>query len=178
MGKVSNDYREFMEDIGVEIVQCWGYWVILRKLSSEGEFQLYTDVESGIAHYSKILKMFKAVTVMELICLMVEVVCALNGYYMGWVFAFIIGALVLVFINVITKTKNTIAELKARQTGIETEKSSRNVSPLIPIGLLFNGCALMMQDSASVSDYLIKGIQILAIVFMLAGAYRTGKRKQ
>lgn len=37
---VSDDYREFMNESGIEIVSCWGYWVFLRKLASEGEFQL------------------------------------------------------------------------------------------------------------------------------------------
>lgn len=176
-GKVTDGYKEFMEDTGVEIVQCWGYWIILRKLSSEGEFRLYTDVESSIAHYSKILKMFKAVTVLELVCLMVEVICAMNGTYVAWAFAFLIGAMVLTFIKVIIKTKNTIAELEARQVGIASEKCGRNVSALLPVGLLFNSCALGMQGSDSISDYLITAIQILAIVFMLAGLVMTARKK-
>lgn len=56
---VSNNYREFMQETGIEIVQTWGYWIILRKLASEGEFQLYTDVDSSIEHYTKIRTMFK-----------------------------------------------------------------------------------------------------------------------
>ncbi len=50
---VDDDYRQFMEDIGVELVCMWGFWVILRKKAADGPFQLYTDVESSIEHYSK-----------------------------------------------------------------------------------------------------------------------------
>ena len=30
-GEVSDEYREFMKEAGIEIVQTWGWWVILRK---------------------------------------------------------------------------------------------------------------------------------------------------
>ena len=46
MFKVSDAYREFMQDTGIEIVQTWGYWVILRRKASDGKFELYTDVDS------------------------------------------------------------------------------------------------------------------------------------
>ena len=32
---ISEDYRELMQDAGIQIVQTWGYWVILRKKTSE-----------------------------------------------------------------------------------------------------------------------------------------------
>ena len=35
---VSDDYREFMSDSDIEIIQSWGFWVFLRMLSSEGDF--------------------------------------------------------------------------------------------------------------------------------------------
>ncbi len=38
----SEDYREFMREAGIELVQTWGYWIILRKKASEGNFELYT----------------------------------------------------------------------------------------------------------------------------------------
>lgn len=28
---ISEDYRELMQDAGIQIVQTWGYWVILRR---------------------------------------------------------------------------------------------------------------------------------------------------
>ena len=48
--RVSGDYRDFMREMGVEIVCLWGPWVILRKRAEEGPFVLYTDVESSIEH--------------------------------------------------------------------------------------------------------------------------------
>ena len=35
--KVSDEYREFMNDAGIEIVQVWGPWVILCREKDKGE---------------------------------------------------------------------------------------------------------------------------------------------
>ena len=72
---VTDDYRSFMEETGVEIIDNWGYWVFLRKKAAEGEFELYTDVDSQIEHYTKIRNMFKVVSIIELICFIVEIIC-------------------------------------------------------------------------------------------------------
>lgn len=39
---VTEDYREFMRENNIEIVQTWGFWILLRKLNADGPFQLYT----------------------------------------------------------------------------------------------------------------------------------------
>ena len=53
----------------MEIVVLWGFWIILRKRAEDGPFELYTDVDSKIEHYRKIRRMFKVVTVIELLAL-------------------------------------------------------------------------------------------------------------
>lgn len=172
-GTVSEDYREFMTDTGVEIVQCWGYWIILRKKAADGEFVLYTDVDSSIEHYTKILKMFKIVTIIELICLIVEVIGAVKGSALAIAFMFLICAFVGAFLNAIIKTKQTIAALKERK-GEQIDGlgyKSGNVSLVLSAGLLLNACALMIQESISSTTKMI--IQVLAIILMLIGLYRT-----
>ncbi|MBE5881959.1 MAG: DUF2812 domain-containing protein [Lachnospiraceae bacterium] len=181
-GTATEDYREFMADAGIEIVQCWGYWIILRKLASAGDFQLYTDVESSIEHYSKILKLFKVVTIIEIIILFMEIMAAVSGAAIGWVGACIIGALTIALINATVKTKNTILELKSRQSGTEAEKDNRQVSPLLMAGLLLNSCALLMGQSDSLSPVMAgpvrMGLLIIAIIFMLTGAAKTAAMRR
>lgn len=173
---VSDDYREFMEDAGVEIVQPWGFWVILRKRASEGEFTLYTDVDSSIEHYSKILRMFKAAAVVELLCLFVEIYGAVIGSRWGLVFAFVIGAMLLALLNMVVKTRNIIAEFKERRDGVPDEKCNRQISPLLAAGMLLNGCALAVSES--ISGHLKMTLQIAAIILMLAGLYYTCLKKR
>nr|MBQ8252843.1 DUF2812 domain-containing protein [Lachnospiraceae bacterium] len=179
-GAVTEDYREFMNEAGIEIVQNWGYWVILRKPASDGEFRLYTDVESSIEHYTKILTMFKVVFIIELFCLLIEILAALNGAAIGWVFACIVGALTFAVLNAAVKTKNTVLELKARQSGIDPEKDERQFSPALMAGLLLNSCALMMGHSDSLSATMTGPVKtamhIVAIILMLVGIVKTASK--
>ena len=169
---VSNNYREFMQETGVEIVQTWGYWIILRKLASEGEFQLYTDVDSSIEHYTKIRTMFKVVSIIELICFFVELVCAMEGNTWAVAFMFIIAALTVAMMNAAFKTNQIIAELKERK-GEVSSCGLRNgkVSPLVPCGMLLSSCVTLARETV---DYrIIMVVQIIAIIFMLIGLYRS-----
>lgn len=173
---VSDDYREFMSDSDIEIIQSWGFWVFLRKLSSEGEFQLYTDVDSQIEHYKKIRNMFKAVTVLELICLFIELFSAsMTNSPLLWSFVFLILAIIIAFFNITNRTNDIIHELTERKTGIE-EPRSRSISIFLIIGLLLNSCVLMMKDS--IPSYIVCPLQLIVIVLMLIGVYQTARKRR
>lgn len=109
---VSKEYREYMQELGIEIVDIWGYWIILRKSASEGSFELYTDVESAREHYVKIRSMFRAVLIVEVICLLMELAAWVGGFSAGFLCAVIIGALVLSLWKAIFKINGVIENLK------------------------------------------------------------------
>lgn len=173
---VSDEYKEFMQDTGVEIMQTWGYWIFLRKLSSEGEFELYTDVESSIEHYRKIRRMFKVVAVVELIALVFELFAGMEGVYFGYACAFLIGAMLFAIVGALMKTNDIIAELQERKGEVVSKRYGRYVSPLLPCGLLLNSCAIIIEES--VSRPVKWTVQVAAILLMLAGVYLTGKNKK
>lgn len=176
---VSNDYREFMQEMGAEIVVNWGFWTVLRKPASEGEFVLYTDVDSQIEHYTKIRRMFKVAAVIEIICFFMELLAAANGVYLGYAFALLLGTLILVIANAAFKTGDIIEELKERKTGIASMKKGRRFSPLLLAGLLFNSLALMMGNHVAIPlVYLKHGLQILALVLMGAGLFTTIRQRR
>lgn len=173
---VTDDYREFMQDAGIEIVQTWGFWVILRKRASEGKFELYTDVASSIEHYKKIRKMFKAVTIMELIILMMELYAGLvMGVTAGYTAAILIGVIVIIFMNTIAGLNNTIGELQERMDGIEYEAKNRPIPALMGAGLFLNACVLLMEE------YIPHNIKrcghIIALVMVLTGVYQVCRNK-
>lgn len=172
---ISNEYREFMEDAKVQIIQPWGYWVFLRKLSTEGEFKLYTDVDSSIEHYSKICKMFKAAILVEIFCLFFELFAGMNGFFAGYPLACFIGAMIFTLANALFKAEDTIAQLQERK-GEAVSGNHQNVSILLSCGLLLNSCALFISESISHPIKLI--LQIIAIILMLFGLYRTGKNRR
>lgn len=45
-------YIEFLSEMGIECVQSYWNWVYLRK--KDGEFDMYSDLDSRIRHYKKI----------------------------------------------------------------------------------------------------------------------------
>ena len=178
MYHVSDEYRGLMEDIGAEIVTLWGYWIILRKRAADGPFELYTDPESMIEHYTKIRRMFKAVTILELVGLFIEVGCGMAGNMFGWAFAVLIAALVLVCINAVVRTNEVIAELEEQKSGIVAEKKGGNTLALIiiAIGLLANSFMLLLEGF--VSPFISYPVHIFAVVIMAAGivlAVKEGK---
>lgn len=170
---VDNNYREFMAENDIEIVSIWGYWIFLRKLAKDGDFELYTDVDSSIEHYTKILKMFKVVTIIELICFFVEVLGAMNGAGIGFFGMLIIGAIVIGCMRATLSTKRKIAELKERKGEVVTGLAAGKMSPVLVSGLLLNACALALKDSSAISAPIIITIQIIAIVMMLVGIYQS-----
>ena len=175
MYHVSDEYRELMEDIGAEIVTLWGYWIILRKPAADGPFELYTDPESMIEHYTKIRRMFKAVTILELVGFFIEIGCGMEGNMFGWAFAVLIAALALVCINAVIRTNEVIAELEEQKSGIAAEKNSRYISVLIPVGLLINSGILMIDGS--VPPFISCPLHIFAIIMMAAGLVQTMRRR-
>ena len=63
-------YDQFMAEMGVEVVQHWGRWAILRKPSEEGPFEVYTGAQSQIALYRRIRQMYAWVLALIAACSM------------------------------------------------------------------------------------------------------------
>ena len=174
-GAVSEEYRELMQELGVEIVVLWGYWIILRKRAADGPFELYTDVDSQIEHYKKIRRMLKVATIIELLVLFMEIYAGMTGEGIGWVFALLISLFVLACADAVFRTNEVIARLEEQKSGIETKKKGGNTLALIitSIGLLTNSCMLLVEES--ISPLISYPVHIFAIVMMAVGIVLTVK---
>ncbi len=174
-GAVSEEYRELMQELDVEIVVLWGYWIILRKRAADGPFELYTDVDSQIEHYKKIRRMFKVATIIELLVLFMEIYAGMIGEGIGWVFALLISLFVLACADAVFRTNEVIARLEEQKSGIETDKKGGNALALIitSIGLLTNSCMLLVEES--ISPLISYPVHIFAIVMMAVGIVLTVK---
>ena len=104
---------------------------------------------------------------------MVEVLGAMHGAAIGFWGMLIIGAIVIGCMRATLSTKRKIAELKERKGEVVTGLAAGKTSPALLAGLLFNACALALKNSATISDPIITGIQIVAIVLMLVGIYQS-----
>ena len=165
-----------MEEMGIEIVKCWGPWVVLRRRTQEGEFALYTDVDSQIEQYKKILMMFKIVTGFELLILIFEIYSGLTGIPSAWPCALIIGALACVFINMVVRTKNILAELYERKGDPACGTCSRSISPAVPAGLLLNSVNLLAADYIPTPFRVV--LLVAALGLIVYGSYETAEARK
>lgn len=176
MYAVSDGYREFMQESGIEIVQTWGYWVILRKKASEGAFELYTDAASSLQHYKKIRRMFKVAAIVEMLCLFMELYgWAVHNISIAFFFMFVIGAILIGCLNMVIKLNEKIGMLQEQVDGIAYDVKHKRISTLLPAGLLLNSCAFLIGESVPL--YFKYFIQIAAIVLMAVGLFMTYRKK-
>lgn len=175
---VKQDYRMFMEEQGVEIVGCWGPWVFLRKEAAEQDFQLYSDQESRIEHYSKIRTMFKAVAIVEILLLIIETILMGDNFQVAGVVAIVIIALaVLLFCHMALRTNRIIECLKEKNgQGSSKRCSSTRPSPILAAGLLLNGIVLCISEQ--ISGPIRMTCQLIAIILMLIGLWKTARREE
>lgn len=169
---VSDEYREFMEDTGAEIVQTWGYWVFLRRLASLGKFELYTDIDSCIEHYKKILKMFQTVTILELVCFFIIIFTTIYGNLNGLTVV-LFFPIIIALSCACLRTKNVINDLYEKK-GVSVSRR-KNISVFLPIGMLLLSVSLLTKDY--VPHIITLALQIASIVFELLGLLRSSDRR-
>ena len=61
----SQAYLRFLEENGVEVVTSYMRWVYLRRNAADGPFDIYTDLDSKIRHYKRILTFWNVMTAVE-----------------------------------------------------------------------------------------------------------------
>ena len=114
-GVDKQDYYDFMEEAGVEIVCRWYYWVFLRKKSSSnGEFKLYSDRESLKGHYQSIVKFLKPIMYLELVASLLQIPPIFMSNSKFNIFTFIL--LFLLFIGIfksVRRFENRIQKIES-----------------------------------------------------------------
>ena len=164
---VTEDYREFMRDNRIEIVQTWGFWIYLRKRKADGTFELYTDIDSSIEHYTKIRNMFKGASIIMILCFLIECLCALQTP-IAIPLSFLLGAFAFVIIHTAVKTNRIIINLK-EQKG-EPVSSSSGPAPALIAGLLLNSVALLSNPLPDIIEF---PLRIFALALIVYGIVRT-----
>lgn len=183
-GHVHSAYREFMQETGVEIVCIWGFWVFLRKRAAEGPFELYSDVESTIDHYDKIRGLFRVCIILELICLLLEVVSAVFGSFQaGWGFSCLLLAVIAALTREYARLNGIIAELKSRRG--EPDGRRQGDRPLtralligILIGILVSILVGSMLPRNPLFEFLKYSRALIGVLLIGAGLALAVKRRQ
>lgn len=111
-------YIRFMEETGVEHIGSWLRWVYFRKKASHGDFDLYSDLESQIKHYKRILSLGNIVAFINLFVALWEFSLGIkntpfqlsfNSFVHLGIFNFVIAVIIL---YIITPIRKKIHELK------------------------------------------------------------------
>ena len=108
-------YRQFMREMGVEIVCFWGFWVVLRKKAEDGPFELYTDAGSSFEHYVKIRNMFHVASMITAASLLSGVIY--GEFFIGaagLVTALVIAVFLAVFLRESMRLSGILEDLKSR----------------------------------------------------------------
>ena len=110
---VYEDYRQFMQDSGVEVICRWNTWVFLRKKAADDPFVLYSDAESRIRYYDTIRKFFRAVAIVGFVCFLINLVNAIvNRSLLIGLLSLLLGFLGLLLVRVAWKCSWKIETLQ------------------------------------------------------------------
>ena len=69
----SQRYLGFMAENGVEHVASYFRWVYLRRKTAEGSFELFSDIDSRIAHYRRIALVWLVMAFVEMCFLLSQI---------------------------------------------------------------------------------------------------------
>lgn len=109
-----DEFKSFLRENGVEIVEEWCRWIFLRKRASEGEFEMYTDIESKLKQYKRIRNFFLGIFGLEIICLSSELNAAVQtGTSVFWGFTLLFICLVLAIGNAAWRFHKKVKELES-----------------------------------------------------------------
>lgn len=67
-------YIRFLEESGIECVATYWRWIFLRKKSSEGPFDIYSDIQSKIKHYKRVSTLFGVIGALNLFAFLVNII--------------------------------------------------------------------------------------------------------
>ena len=82
MHPYDEDYVAFMQETGAEYIGRMMMWVYFRKKVENGSFDLFSDIDSRIAHLDKIGKLLQTLGLMNLV---IGVINAVGPSRLGWI---------------------------------------------------------------------------------------------
>ncbi len=110
---MSRSYIRFLEEAGVEQFGSYFRWIYLRKKSSDGDFDIYSDIDSKLRHYKRIRVLIFAVTMINIpsFCLNLANYIASKNSFLPWL-VFTSGLLISLLSYGLLKIQKKISWLK------------------------------------------------------------------
>ena len=113
----SREYLRFLEETGVEYVGSILNWVYLRKKASEGPFEIYSDLNSKIKHYKRIINLVNSLILLQVIVSVPNIILSFTGNPINNVYILNLSIAVLLLLG--------NRSLKEKVNKLEKEKTYR-----------------------------------------------------
>lgn len=137
---ISPEYRSILESQQLELIPSGSFWFLVRRKKSLGPLELYTDLDSRIAQYHRIGRLFKLCTLVELGVSLAELwgFCQTKSLILLF-FALLLALFGAVLLQAIASINQEIARMESR---IDDQ------SPLLfdMWGLFVMVCAFMVRS--------------------------------
>ncbi|MFT5874160.1 MAG: hypothetical protein ACI8WT_003120 [Clostridium sp.] len=108
----STAYIHFLEETGVEHIGSYMRWVYLRMKSKDGEFDLFSDIDSRIKHLKQILTLLLCLLPLEISSLGLNISTAIMGSTVNLLCACLLALILVLLSNGILNLFKKIRILK------------------------------------------------------------------
>ena len=115
----SQTYLDFLKQSGVECVTSYMRWVYLRKKSSDGPFEVYSDNSSRLAYYRRVSNFYLSLGLVLAALAILQLTWIITGIgsdryiWIANVIALVVaGSVAAIFLSIWAKYHNQIAQLK------------------------------------------------------------------
>ncbi len=171
---VSREYKEKMENAGAEVVQCWGSRVYLRRKPMDIPFPQYPNTDALLEYFLKIRGLFKLASMIELLCVILELYTTTGGFVGGFILTLAIGAILLVCMHVVVKSNNVVLELRKRKKEWpkENENKMDKVSPVLALALLVSA-APFAAGFFGATEAVVGALQLISYLLLAIGIVKT-----
>lgn len=115
-------YIRFLEENGMECVATYMRWIYLRKKTAEGSFDIYSDIESKIKHYKRVIVLLDTFMWMELSIGLINIVIGIinlsrtNFAIVNIIEGCALTLLGLLFLRLSSPTRNKIKILQKEKS--------------------------------------------------------------
>ena len=171
---ITPDYRDFRRDTDTTILGCWSTRVYLRKEASQAPIADYPNTEALLAQYIKTRDIFKLASLLELLCVILELYSAMDGFTGGFLLTLGISIILLVCMQMVINANNVILALREKkgERPKENETKIGKIPPVLVIALVFCVAPFVVQLLGG-SQVISSSLLLLAFVLLAIGIIKS-----
>lgn len=168
------DYRDYRRDTDTSILGCWSSKVYLRKEASKGTIADYPNTNALLEYYIKSRDIFKLASMMELLCVVLELYAAMSGFVGGFLLTLGISIILLVCMQLAINANKTVLILREKkgERPKENETKMNKISPILVVALVFCIAPFVVQKLGG-SEVLSGSLQLISFVLLAIGIIKT-----